>query len=357
MMLLPIGHHTHRRWRSIFIFLLAATLLYALIDTFNLHSQLRTPPGPPTVNLILATLSLKPHRWTEHLSIPNLTVIPYIADDPNAVYHPPANKGNEAISYLTYLHDFYDNLSDISIFIHGSDSSWHIDGVLEQSTKQALNRLDLAEVWKRGYLNLRTSWESACPVWINTSVTLNSSAYDEKLRPEEPYIRGAIQDIFPGRKIPRGLASPCCSQFTITKDRIRSIPKHTYKRAIEWLLNTELESRISGRVWEHLWHWLFLGKDIDCPSEWRALCVWYHVCFENEGDWMGFKEMDASKYEFLRFKQAKLRNGLQMGNRGVVGLQEGVRKIEGALGPWRQKAIERGRDEGFRRMVKGSGDL
>ena len=85
--------------------------------------------------------------------------------------------------------------------------------------------------------------------------------------------------------------------------------------------------------------------------------MWYHICFENEEDWIRFKEMDASKYEFLRFQQAKLRNGLQMGNRGVVGLKEGVRKIEGALGPWRQKAVGRGRDEGFRRRVKGSGDL
>ncbi|KAF8852022.1 hypothetical protein BDZ45DRAFT_630917, partial [Acephala macrosclerotiorum] len=200
-------------------------------------------------------------------TIPNLTVIPYIADDPNAAYHPPVNKGNEAISYLTYLYDFYDqlvrNFSLSHIFIFAGLGSF------KHSSKHALNKLDLKEVGERGYLNPRTSWENARPVWINTS----------KLREEESFIRGAIQEIFPGREAPEGLASPCCSQFAITKDRIRSIPGKRYKAAIDWLLNTELESKISGRVWKHLGHWLFLGKDVNCPSEWRALCVWYHICF------------------------------------------------------------------------------
>ncbi|KUJ18698.1 uncharacterized protein LY89DRAFT_557500, partial [Mollisia scopiformis] len=242
------------------------------------------PRGPPTVNLVLATLAAKPHHWTESLTIPSLAIIPYIADDPNAQYHPPANKGNEAISYLTYLHDFYDILPEISIFIHGSDSSWHIDGVLAHSTKEALNTLDLEEVRRRGYLNLRTSWANACPVWINTSIQIGDERYDEKLREEEPFMRAAIEAIFPNKKVPMALASPCCSQFAVTKERIRRIPKEQYKRAIDWLMSTELESKVSGRIWEHLWHWLFLGKDIDCPSEWRALCVWYHLCFEDEKD-------------------------------------------------------------------------
>lgn len=358
-MLLPIRHHNPRRWRSILLLILAATLLYALLDTLSLHGRLHTPPGPPTVNLVLAAIKLKPHRWTEHLAIQNLTVIPYIADDPKALYHPPANKGNEAISYLTYLYDFYDSpsLADISIFIHDSDPTWHIDGVLDHSTKQALNNLDLQEIRERGYINLRTSWENACPVWINTSVTLGDEVYNEKLREEEPFIRDAIKDIFPEREVPRGLASPCCSQFAVTKERIKSVPREKYKKAMEWLVNTELESKISGRVWEHLWHWLFLGKDVDCPQEWRTLCVWYHICFEDDEDWVGYKEMEAKRYEFLQFQQAKLRNGLQRGNRGVVGLQEGMRRIDGVIVPWRQRAVERGMDEGFRRRVKESADL
>lgn len=115
-MLLPIRYQPARRWLSILLLLLAITLLYTLRDTSKLHSRLHSPlpspspPDPPTVHLILAAMTLNPHRWTEHLTIPNLTVIPYIADNPNARYHPPANKGNEAISYLTYMHDFYNQL-------------------------------------------------------------------------------------------------------------------------------------------------------------------------------------------------------------------------------------------------------
>ncbi|KAE8441301.1 hypothetical protein EG329_005531 [Mollisiaceae sp. DMI_Dod_QoI] len=351
-MLLSIRPAKFRRWSTTLLFLFTSISLYAIYSSYRHLNGLRFPPGPPTVNLVLASLTLKAsHKWTDFLTIPNITVITYIADNPSAPYHPPANKGNEAISYLTYLHDFYNDLPDISIFIHGSDSSWHIDGVLDHSTRQALNRLDLEEVRKRGYLNLRTSWENACPIWINTSITLADPRFDEKLREEEPYIKGAIQEMFPRRKVPAGLASPCCSQFAVTKERIRSIPRAQYKSAIDWLMNTELESKISGRIWEHLWHWLFLKREVDCPSEWRALCVWYHICFEDEQDWVSLQEMEAKRYEFVKFHSAKLANGLQPGNKGAVSLREGIAKLDGVIEPWKSRAFEKGKDEAFRRKV------
>jgi len=350
-MLLSIKSHNFRCWNTVLLLLLATIYLYISYKSYESLNQARTSKDPPTVNLILATLKHQPYGWTKSLSINNLKILPYVADNPAAIYHPAANKGNEAISYLTYLHDFYDTLPDISIFIHGSDSTWHIDGVLQHSTRQALSRLDLEEVRKRGYLNLRTSWENACPVWINTSIQLGDERYDENLREEEPYIRGAIENIFPEKRVPSGLASPCCSQFAVTKERIRRIPKERYKKAIDWLMNTELESKVSGRVWEHLWHWLFLEKDIDCPSEWRALCVWYHICFDDEQDFMAFQEMEIKKYEMWQLQGAMLRNGLQPESSGVVSLTKGTEKIEAVLEPWRLVAIERGKDENFRESV------
>lgn len=38
-----------------------------------------------------------------------------------------------------------------------------------------------------------------------------------------------------------------------------------------------------------------LGKEIDCPNEWRALCVWFHVCFVDEDDFLRFNMMEKER--------------------------------------------------------------
>lgn len=55
--------------------------------------------------------------------------------------------------------------------------------------------------------------------------------------------------------IPEFLASPCCSQVVVVKEIIRAVPRAQYNRHIEWLLKTDLKDEISGRVWEHMWHY------------------------------------------------------------------------------------------------------
>jgi hypothetical protein len=50
--------------------------------------------------------------------------------------------------------------------------------VLEYSTAYAIEHLDLDEVRRRQYMNLRISWLRACPNWINTSVAIWSEGFD-----------------------------------------------------------------------------------------------------------------------------------------------------------------------------------
>ena len=64
------------------------------------------------------------HSWTSSIKIPNLNVVPFIADNSTATFHPPLNKGHEAMTYLTYIYEFYEYLPEISIFVHGDDKSW-----------------------------------------------------------------------------------------------------------------------------------------------------------------------------------------------------------------------------------------
>jgi hypothetical protein len=49
--------------------------------------------------------------------------------------------------------------------------------------------------------------------------------------------------------IPEILATPCCSQIAVTKERILSIPREQYQHHIDWLLKTSLPDSISGRTW------------------------------------------------------------------------------------------------------------
>jgi hypothetical protein len=120
-------------------------------------------PDPMSVHLVIAGTTSEDISWTSRIKIPGLEVIHYIADDPSAPYHPPANKGREAMIYHNYFYDFYDHLPDVAILTHAQDISWHMEPVLSNSLTFALSHLDLSAVKERGYANLRVSWENACP--------------------------------------------------------------------------------------------------------------------------------------------------------------------------------------------------
>jgi hypothetical protein len=95
----------------------------------------RIPKGrPPSVNLVVAATSTEDYSWVEHLRVPGLVVVPYIADNITAPHHAQKNKGHEAMIYHQYFYDFYENLPDVSILIHSHQQSWHIEQLLEQDS-------------------------------------------------------------------------------------------------------------------------------------------------------------------------------------------------------------------------------
>lgn len=222
---------------------------------------------------MIASLEADDISWTSKINIPNLTIIRYISDSGTAEYHPPIpRKGREALIYHTYLHDFYDDLPDISIMIHADENPWHIDAELQQSMSFALSQLDLAEVEKRRYVNLHVNWNDGCPDWINTT----RSVEDSHTR-EEPFMRTAYQENFhvPKSDVPEILGAPCCSQFAVTREAVRRNEREQYQRHMEWLIFTKWSDYIAGRTWEHLWQSLFLGESVDCPSEFLTYCRLY----------------------------------------------------------------------------------
>ncbi|KAK4608945.1 hypothetical protein CLAFUW4_14772 [Fulvia fulva] len=280
--------------RSLVLLLPVLSIVYILtlrvIPAFH-HNVLSTAIHrkavyPPTtyldpnisVNLVIASQAKDDISWTKKLPIPNLNIIRYVSDDPNARYRPPIlNKGREALMYHTYMYDFYDDLPDITIFTHSEEHPWHMDGVLQQSMSTALSRLNLTAVMERGYFNLKTGWKDACPAWINTTKTPDD--WNER---EEPFVAWAWSDNFrDDPPAPEIVAGPCCSQFAVTRDKIRSRDRSQYEWSQEWLKMSDWHDYFTGRVWEHMWPWLFLREAVDCVPEQESLCRFYGICFQD----------------------------------------------------------------------------
>lgn len=294
-----------------------------------------------SVNLVIATTHNDDISWTSRLRIPNLNIIRYVSDNPLAKYHPPVAKGREALMYFTYLHDFYDGLPDVSIFIHPHETAWHVDGALRGSMLFSLSRLDFNQVLVRHYVNLRVSWENACPDWINTTKRV-----DESSKKEEPFMRDAFAANFgPDVQAPEILAGPCCSQFAVTRDAVHRRPRSQYKRSMDWLIETDWSDYIVGRTWEHMWPWLFREKATDCPVEWKTLCRMYGVCFDGPSELQYYQNLWNEKValkEKTEFWQEL------MDPRGAEHARGRMRDIDGILDASLAAALETGKDESVR---------
>ena len=174
--------------------------------------------------------------------------------------------------------------------MHSHRYSWHNNELLERDAVQMISRLSAERVQREGYMNMRCHWDPGCPDWIHPG-TIEEN--DNKR--EEILMAKAWTEIFPLDPIPSVLAQPCCGQFAISRDRIRSIPLATFIYYRDWLLNTPLSDYISGRVWEYVWQYMFTGNTILCPRENVCYCDGFGVCFGGEEKYDAYWELDREK--------------------------------------------------------------
>ncbi|KAK3373726.1 hypothetical protein B0T24DRAFT_529867 [Lasiosphaeria ovina] len=209
----------------------------------------------------------------------------YTTDDLGAAgLHTPLNKGREAMAYLTYMVDRYADLPDISVFMHAHLSSWH-DNMFALDAVQTLRRLNLDRVVRLGFMNLRCGWDPGCPDHIHP----RNTEYDA-FKPEQAVFAAAWAGIFPLDDLPDTLSQPCCAQFALTADRIRAWPQSRYVALRDWILTTELDDSISGRVFEYIYQWVYIwtGEAIQCPEEHECYCDGYGVCFGGKDQFAEF---------------------------------------------------------------------
>ena len=231
-----------------------------------------------TIPLVLVVASLKEEdtSWVAR-ELPDIKNAIYTVDDPQAALTVPVNKGHESISYLSWVIDQYNDLPDITIFVHSHQVAYHNNDLLDSDMPKMVRRLNHAHVQREGYFNLRCHHEPGCPDWIHTNKTEQDTN-----RKEEVVFAKIWQDLHPGKPMPSVLSVPCCSQFAASRDKLRTIPLDEWKRYRKWLIDTDLDDELSGRVWEYTWHYILTRKAELCPSMYSCYCQGYHICFPSE---------------------------------------------------------------------------
>ena len=277
--------------------------------------------------LVVARIAGEDSRWLDDLAdLYHLCI--YTADAPvdisSSNLQVPANRGHEAMAYLTFLIDNYAYLPEAgAVFVHGSRFAWHNDA-RDYDNKALLAKLNVSSALQStGYHNLRCDW-SASTCNPSSSEPQGSLATNTRAM-IEPYNIRAVSDA----ALPRALASlfgqrgadvakaklgrndavrsQCCAQFVVGRENIYQHSRDEYVALRQWLLdgNSEagsqkgprnsnaapLDDRIAGRVLSYVWHILFIrhdeaGSDISldylnklaCPSAEECYCRLYGKC-------------------------------------------------------------------------------
>ncbi|PYH92937.1 hypothetical protein BO71DRAFT_400102 [Aspergillus ellipticus CBS 707.79] len=249
----------------------------------------------------------------------------------------PANRGHEAMGYLTFLIDNYAHLPDAGmVFVHGSRWAWHNDAPDYDNAAllAALNITAALSPW--GYHNLRCDWSvSTCspdtPAQGSLELSLQSVLEPWSARTaSDKALPGALASIFGGDQLLQDPANTrvllgrndavraqCCAQFVLSRESARQHTRDEYVALRQWLLDgadnshsgdapptspspnrraAPRDDRVAGRILSYVWHILFiqrralhpegLGGSIDlgrlnaiaCPRADECYCRLYGQC-------------------------------------------------------------------------------
>lgn len=353
---------------------LVTTAQGTLVDSAK-HKTFRPgrtkPPGSQyTKGIIIGRLQAENVSWLQDGSLPDgINAYTYVVDDPygSEGLKLPKNKGHEAMVYLTYIIDHYDRLDDVSIFLHAHKMAWHNNELLNHDATEMIKRLSAERVLREGYMNLRCHWKPGCPRWLHP----HSTGPPDVDRPEERPMAGVWAELFPSDPVPESIATPCCAQFALSRDRIRQIPLTEYRRYRDWLLKTKLPDSTSGRVFEYLWGKMFTGYSTFCPDQRICYCDGFGVCFESEKEfdyWFELRYLRSQKAKQLSAWQSKAQLLTQVrSGRGIleikqvevplvdedVRLQDDIDRLDRQLEDRRLIALQKGTDPRVRARIAG----
>ena len=315
-------------------------------------STVKDSDMPPSRCLVVASTAEQDTTWVETQlgSEPGLSARVYVVDDASSKFSVPLNKGHEAMVYLTYIIDEYDDLSEITLFVHAHQFSWHNNDLLNRDMVEMVRRLVSDYVIRNRYVNLRCHHNPGCPSHIFPHEPILDPEY-----PEIAVMGLAWTELFPGEVVPDSVAQPCCAQMAVSREAILALPRQRYVDLRDWLLETTLDDGLSGRVFEYTWQYIWGQKYEYCPLQSVCYCDGYGLCF-------GGEEQYAS-YNTIRQIAENMDNTLEMhafgrvpGNDGDSSrdtLLKSKESIEAQLESWKVSAFMRGTDPRNRAFEAG----
>jgi hypothetical protein len=242
------------------------------------------PPGRNyTRTVVMPVTPNDPAQWLDDLPDQTFERALYAVLEPDRTdrLHAPANKGHEAMIYLTYIIDHYDNLSDVTIFMHSHRWAWHNNPIGGMDGAQMFSMLSLDRVNREGYVNMNCQWVPGCKPGFRLKDVLEN-AVPEITRQEKKEVAASFARLFPETPTPDVIRTPCCAQFAASREMVRATPLTRFIFLRDWLFQTTYTDQISGRVFEQYWHLIFTGLNELCPSMWGCYCDLYGICFRDD---------------------------------------------------------------------------
>ncbi|KAF2848214.1 hypothetical protein T440DRAFT_481058 [Plenodomus tracheiphilus IPT5] len=328
--------------------------------------QLKAPGSNYTFKIIVPKTEKEDISWMAQ-EIPDAPLVIYEVDNPNAENKVPKNKGREAMVYLTYIIDHYDDLPDTTIFMHAHRHAWHNNILLGLDAGAMIKRLNHERVARMGYMNVRCHHDPGCPDWIH--MDRPGGDFDFFHKPEEIYWRRNIwEEIHPGAPIPPSISGICCAQFAVSRQRIREVPIERFIHYRKWLLTTGMDDQFSGRIFEYIWHYIFTGHEVHCPAMNSCYCDGYGICFGGRQKYEDYftlqdeRNLENEKLEvFNKREEEAKKEGKDVGFTDIEveerkRLQEVVGKMDREMDVLREEAKKRGDDPKARREETESYD-
>ena len=197
------------------------------------------------INIIIAHY-LENLEWVKNIN-PAYNIYIYSKTNKNFNFV-DKNQGQEAPMYLKYIIDNYDKLADRNLFLHAHRYSYH----QTHHSDFIANNLN----WN---LNDYFSVNKRENCYFDEGLNETNYGADNYI-----WIKDNWRDIFPEDFVlPKIFHHYCSAQFQVTKELILRHSIDFYKKAFDWIQNTDLSNYQSSRIFEHLWHYIFTGNNIE----------------------------------------------------------------------------------------------
>lgn len=182
--------------------------------------------------------------WINNINIPYII---YSKTNNPCCRHIDINSTQVNTVYLKYIIDFYDNLSDKILFVHGHKTLWHqttpIDYIISN-----LN-WDLDEYFS---INDREIYQEI------------TSEFGSKVEPNAyQWIKenwSLFENYLP---LPNKLLFYSACQFVVSKKLVLQYPIEFYKKLYLWSVENKLGNYIGSRIFEYTWHYIFTKNPIE----------------------------------------------------------------------------------------------